>query len=315
MFLFNFILYFNRINIMKRPIYLLKNDIDFSIDSKITLISLAYPATSSILGIIKTPGTDSEQIIKRLSLDKDNCADVEYDGDHLTAKIEAKLLLDEVCNSFKQAQYGLDYNMRINLTLTSKIEELNGVFPHYIEIEFTRVKRKDVPKINLSSVLKNVYFDERSEIISSVLCMEKIIVDIISERFQNNDIEIKTKKGIEKKTINKSTLHQKICFLHDQKIIDSTLYNLLDTLREMRNHAAHNLSLTESVYNNSILKSISKFIDNAEGRYNLNVGKVARFSNCFMYVFDEISSLRSSSDSFSLGRENNDEWNSFFYGA
>ncbi len=179
---------------MKRPIYLLKNDIDFSLDSKITLISLVSPDTSSILGVINISGTDSEQIIKRLSLDIDNYADVEYNEDYLTVKIEAKQFLDEVCNSFKQAQYGLDYNMRINLILTSKIKELSGVFPHYIEIEFTRVKRKNVPKVNLSSVLRNVYFDERSEIISNVLCMEKIIVDIITERFQDNKIEIKTKK-------------------------------------------------------------------------------------------------------------------------
>ncbi|BDP20674.1 DUF4145 domain-containing protein [Klebsiella pneumoniae] len=300
---------------MKRPIYLLKNDIDFSLDSKITLISLVSPDTSSILGVINISGTDSEQIIKRLSLDIDNYTDVEYNEDYLTVKIEAKQFLDEVCNSFKQAQYGLDYNMRINLILTSKIKELSGVFPHYIEIEFTRVKRKNVPKVNLSSVLRNVYFDERSEIISNVLCMEKIIVDIITERFQDNKIEIKTKKGVEKKYINKSTLYQKICFLHDQDIIDSALYNLLDTLRKMRNHAAHDLSLTESVYNDSILKLTSKFIDKVEIRYNLNAGKVARFSNCFMYVFDEISSLCLSSDNFSLGRENCDEWNSFFYGV
>ena len=203
---------------MKRPIYLLKNDIDFSLDSKITLISLVSPDTSSILGVINISGTDSEQIIKRLSLDIDNYADVEYNEDYLTVKIEAKQFLDEVCNSFKQAQYGLDYNMRINLILTSKIKELSGVFPHYIEIEFTRVKRKNVPKVNLSSVLRNVYFDERSEIISNVLCMEKIIVDIITESFQDNKIEIKTKKGVEKKYINKSTLYQKICFLHQKSI-------------------------------------------------------------------------------------------------
>ncbi len=51
---------------MKRPIYLLKNDIDFSLDSKITLISLVSPDTSSILGVINISGTDSEQIIKKI---------------------------------------------------------------------------------------------------------------------------------------------------------------------------------------------------------------------------------------------------------
>ncbi|EPM9232185.1 DUF4145 domain-containing protein [Salmonella enterica subsp. enterica] len=300
---------------MKRYIYLLKNDIDFLTDSKIKFMSFSYPDKSSVLKEINISGTNSEQIIKRLSLDKNNYADVEYFEDRLIINIEAISFFKNVFNSMKCAQYGLSHCIEINAILIPAINELNGTFPHYIEIEFTRIIRKNIPQINLSSILRNIYFNERSEIISSVLCVEKVIVEIINERFQDEKIEIMTKKGIKKISINESRLEQKISFLHDKNIIDEALYSILEVLRKMRNHAAHDLSLTESVYNETIVGLTSEFVIQAEERYNLRTDTVARFSNCFMYVFDEISSFSSCSDSFILGRQNSDQWNSFFYGA
>ncbi|MBQ4790015.1 DUF4145 domain-containing protein [Pectobacterium versatile] len=300
---------------MKHPIYLLKNDIDFTKPSIMKLMSFSYPKTLFVLKEINISEFNSEEIIKRLSLDKDNCADIEYSEERLTIKIDAILFFKDVFNLLRCKQYGLNPNIEINSIIIPKINELNGNFPHYIEMDFARIIRPLLPKTKLSSILKNIYFDERSEIISSVLCMEKVITEIINERFKHAKIEIKNKEETKKVLVRKSSLEQKISFLHSKEIFDKKLFNILTSLRLMRNHAAHDLSLTESIYNETIVELTSKFVFQSEQRYNLPSVKVARFSNCFMYIFDEISSLSLNPNNFVLGRTNSDEWNSFFYGA
>jgi len=300
---------------MNRPIYLLKNDIDFTKDSNIKFMSFAYPDKSSILKEINISRFNSEQIIKRLSLDKDNHAEIEYSEDRLTIKIEAISFFKDVLNLFKCAQYGLNYSIEINSILIQNINELDGIFPHYIEMNFTRIISPPHPKINLSSILKNIYFDERSEIISNTLCMEKIITDIINEKFKHEKIEIKKRNKTKKIFVIESNLEQKILFLYEREILDEELFNILNVLRRMRNHAAHDLSLTESVYNEKIVELTSNFVTKAEERYNIISGKVTRFRNCFMHISNEISLLSSKHNDFILGRKNSDEWNSFFYGA
>ncbi|WP_323071242.1 DUF4145 domain-containing protein [Klebsiella variicola] len=301
---------------MKRFIYLLKNDIDFTKDSKIKFMNFSYPNKSTILEEINISGANAEQIIKRLSLNKDNHADVEFFDEQLTIKLDSISFFGDVTNVFKYSQYGLDHCIEINALLISKINELNSTYPHYIEMDFTRIIRLPPPKkISISSMFKNIYFDERAEIISSTLCMEKVITNIINQKFKHAKIKIKHKKETKKILVIKSSLAQKIKFLTEKGIFDDDLSNILDSLREMRNHAAHDLSLTESVYNEKIVKFASKFVIQAEERYNLTSQKVARFSNCFLYVFDEVSSLSLNSSNFVLGRTNSDEWNSFFYGS
>ncbi|MBN3239951.1 hypothetical protein H5A46_21765 [Pectobacterium versatile] len=78
---------------MKHPIYLLKNDIDFTKPSIMKLMSFSYPKTLFVLKEINISEFNSEEIIKRLSLDKDNCADIEYSEERLTIKIDAILFL------------------------------------------------------------------------------------------------------------------------------------------------------------------------------------------------------------------------------
>jgi len=300
---------------MNRSIYLLKNDIDFTKDSKIKFMSFAYPDKSSILKEINISRFNSEQIIKRLSLDKDNYAEIEYSEDRLTIKIDAISFFKDVLNLFKCAQYRLNHSIEINSILIQNINELDGIFPHYIEMNFTRIISPPHPKINLSSILKNIYFDERSEIISNTLCMEQMITDIINEQFKHEKIEIKKRNKIKKIFVIESNLEQKILFLYKNKILDEKLFNILNVLRQMRNNAAHDLSLTESVYNETIVELTSKFVTQAEERYNIISGKVTRFRNCFMHIANEISLLSSKPNDFILGRKNSDKWNSFFYGA
>lgn len=299
------------------PIYLLKDKINFMAESKIKLIKYSFPNTQTLLKEATLTGYELKNIIDKLSLSKHNTADIEHSDNILKITMSSFSFFENALDVFNAHQHNLTNDMNINFKLMSLINKGDCDFPHLIEISCVRTIEKVEATVNLSSVLKNIYFDERSDIISSTLSIEKLIVDIIKNHSPNAVIQRKSKKTIKNVPINSATLVEKINFLKDNSITDNELIALLQILRKLRNNAAHDLSLTESVYNDSIFKLTSDFIHGAEKRYNLHACQVARFNKCMLYLFDEMSKLTSNENStaYYLGSNNCNVWKSFFYGV
>lgn len=77
---------------------------------------------------------------------------------------------------------------------------------------------------------------------------------------------------------------------------------------------AHDLTSTTTVHTDKMLKEVKEFVECAEKEYNLIPGMVARFEESALYLFNDLYNAVNINDPISLGRKNNAEWNSFFYG-
>lgn len=305
-------------NGMKRYVFLLKNDIDFTKQSNIKLMRTVYESDDITICEHKIPQYIAEQTINRLSINNKTYALVEFDSSSLVVKIDSMTFFEAVLNDFICAQYGLDYSVDIRKFYLDLLKGSAHQYPHYVEMKFFKCTNSEQPPIDLAVALINIYFDERAEIISKSLCLESCITDIITDHikdWEDKTIEIKNKGKPLFKSVEDLTLYQKNEFIYKQKIINKSLYDLLEIFRKMRNHSAHDLSLTKSIYNDNILKLTSSFIERAEKTYKLPPKKVYRFSICFTYLFNEIKKISHSNDTYKLGRKNDDEWNSFFFGS
>lgn len=303
-------------NTVRTPVYLLKNNIDFSVESKIRLMEYSFLDIYTLLKEESVTGENLKHIIDRLSLSKDKMVDVELFDNELKFTIDSLSFFRNTLNIFDANQHQLECNISINYLLMSLINKGDCNFPHLIEISCGRSKEKTEAKVKLSSTLKNMYFEERADIISSTLSIENTIIDVIKANFPKEKIQRTSTDKVKNISIHDATLEEKIDFLSKKNIIDKELTLLLHNLRKLRNHAAHDLSLTKSVYSDSIFNLTSEFIHNAEKRYNLDASKVARFNKCVIFLFDEMSGQISNvkPKGFSLGTNNCDEWKSFFYG-
>ncbi|WP_404836459.1 DUF4145 domain-containing protein [Aeromonas media] len=299
------------------PVYLLKNSIDFTTESTIRLMEYSFPDTKILLKEESITGDNLKHIVDRLSLSKDNMVDVEYFDSGLKFTMDSLSFFKKAIDVFTAHQYKLECDGRINFMLMSLINKGDCSFPHFIEISCGRATEKVEEKVSLSSILKNMYFEERSDIISGTLSIENAITDAINASYPNETIQRASTSTIKNISINKSTLEEKINFLRQKNMTDDELTSLLHILRKLRNNAAHDLSLTESVYSESIFKLTSEFICRAENRYRLDAINVARFNKCIIFLFDEICGLvpNKKSKGFSLGTNNCNEWKSFFYGV